>query len=270
MNLYDILLAKKLGGGSTPAPTPVLIDKTITANGVYNAADDDADGYSSVDVQVPAPPSSFDLSGNVTVTGTTATGIGEITLNIPNSVTSIDNNAFSNITYITSVTISNSVTSIGNNAFNNCSEMKSVTLSNNVTQIGNTAFSGCKKLPSITIPNSVTNIGTSAFAYCEALTSVIISNSVTSIKDNTFRNCVVLPSITIPNSVTSIGTNAFLYCVALTSITCEAINPPTIQANTFNSVPADCAIYVPAGSVDAYKAANYWNARAAYIQAIPG
>lgn len=32
---------------------PTLIEKSITANGVYNAADDDADGYSKVTVNVP-------------------------------------------------------------------------------------------------------------------------------------------------------------------------------------------------------------------------
>ncbi len=31
---------------------PVLIEKTVTANGVYSAADDEADGYSSVTVNV--------------------------------------------------------------------------------------------------------------------------------------------------------------------------------------------------------------------------
>ena len=37
------------GGGSS-----VLIDKTITANGVYSATDDDADGYSTVTIDVPS------------------------------------------------------------------------------------------------------------------------------------------------------------------------------------------------------------------------
>lgn len=50
MNFYDVLLAKKISGGNTPAPT--LIEKTITENGVYNASDDEADGYSSVKVEV--------------------------------------------------------------------------------------------------------------------------------------------------------------------------------------------------------------------------
>lgn len=56
VDLYDLAFAKAVsGGGGSPAPTPTLITKTITANGNYNAASDNADGYSSVTVNVPAP-----------------------------------------------------------------------------------------------------------------------------------------------------------------------------------------------------------------------
>lgn len=36
-------------------PDPTLIEKTITANGTYTATTDNADGYSEVTVNVPAP-----------------------------------------------------------------------------------------------------------------------------------------------------------------------------------------------------------------------
>lgn len=39
-------------GGSNGGSTPTLISKNISANGTYNASDDNADGYSSVNVNV--------------------------------------------------------------------------------------------------------------------------------------------------------------------------------------------------------------------------
>ena len=65
-----------------------------------------------------------------------------------------------------SVTIPNSVTSIGNDAFHGCYGLTSVTIPNSVTSIGNDAFYDCSGLTSVTIPNSVTSIGSYAFGYC--------------------------------------------------------------------------------------------------------
>ncbi len=116
--------------------------------------------------------------------GCSSAAIGEII--IPNSVTSIGNNAFYYCSGLTSVTIPNSVTSIGNNAFYYCSGLTSVTIPNSVTSIGNYAFDGCTGLTSVTIGNSVTSIGMEAFAGCTGLTSVTIPNSVTSIGRSAF------------------------------------------------------------------------------------
>lgn len=55
IDLHNALIAGRMIGGSggTPPPEPVLIEKTITENGTYNASADDVDGYSSVVVNVP-------------------------------------------------------------------------------------------------------------------------------------------------------------------------------------------------------------------------
>ena len=68
--------------------------------------------------------------------------------------------------------IPNSVTTIGNYAFDEISSLTSITIPNSVTAIGYSAFFRCSSLTSVTIPNSVTSIGNYAFAYCSSLTSV--------------------------------------------------------------------------------------------------
>ena len=218
---------------------------------------------------------------------------------INNGVKSIGNYAFYSRTGLTSITIPNSVTSIGSQAFSCCEGLASVTIGNSVTSIGSSAFWNSTGLTSInvaednlnyasidgvlyskdkntlitcpqgktgsvTIPNSVTIIGEDAFSRCEGLTSITIPNSVTSIGDYAFYDCTGLTSVTIPSSVTSIGNGVFGNCYRLTSMTVEATTPP-LCGNLGNS---GISLYVPAGSVDAYKAADEWK-KFTNIKAIP-
>ena len=139
---------------------------------------------------------------------------------IPNTVTSIGENAFHDCKILTSITIPSSVTSIGNTsnygAFDGCDSIE--TLTYNTNAIGSN-FSNKKLLKNINIGDAVTSIGGHAFRDCSSLTSIEIPNSVTSIEEEAFNSCNGLTSITIPNSVTSIGNNAFGYCSSLTSVT---------------------------------------------------
>ena len=160
------------------------------------------------------------ISNGITRIGDCAfDGLGITSITIPDSVTSIGNDAFGDCGNLTDITIPDSVTSIGDYTFYGCKSLTSITIPCSVTSIGDYTFYGCKSLTSITIPCSVTSIGNDAFGFCENLTNITIPDSVTSIGDYTFYGCTSLTSITIPNSVTSIGNYTFYGCTSLTSIT---------------------------------------------------
>ena len=139
-------------------------------------------------------------------------------INLPNSVTGIEEGAFKSCTRLTDINIPNSVTSIGGGAFSGCTSLTDINIPNSVTSIERGAFSGCTSLTDINIPNSVTSIGERAFSGCTSLTDINIPDAVKSIEPETFSGCTRLTDINIPNSVTSIGYEAFYNCTRLTDI----------------------------------------------------
>ena len=174
---------------------------------------------------------------------------------IPDGVTEIKAGAFFSGNDITSVTIPNGVTSIGHNSFAYCN-LSSLTIPNSVTYVGCGSFKFNQNMTSVNIPNSVTFIGGWAFGGCCGLTSVTIPNSVTEICESTFDDCSGLISVTIPSSVTSIGSYAFRYCKGLTSIISLNNAPPAYSNDSFDNTKF--VVWVPRGSVNAYKQADGW------------
>ena len=135
-------------------------------------------------------------------------------INIPDSVTSIGDYAFSECHSLKSINIPDSVTRIGYSAFKNCGCLTSISIPPSVTTIEDGTFLGCHSLRNINIPDTVTRIGRSAFEDCASLTSINIPPSLTTIEDGTFLCCHSLISITIPSSVIAIGMNPFCGCHA--------------------------------------------------------
>lgn len=190
---------------------------------------------------------------------------GLTSINIPNGTTTIGSAAFRWCSGLTSVTIPSTVTKINSHALYGCISLTSVTIPDSVTNLGEYAFRYVR-FTNLVIPSSITSIGKGCFSDCLTLQSVTLPSNITSLPNYMFNRCGSLTSVTIPASVTYIGDFAFEDCTGLTSITCLAIDPPRL-GNT--SSIYDCSIYVPAASVDTYKAAEVWSTYANKIYAIP-
>lgn len=105
----------------------------------------------------------------------------------------------------TGITIPNTVTSIGDNAFCNW-QGTSITIPAGVTSIGMGAFLWCWNLESIEIPDKVTSIGGGAFFNCRNLQTIIL-NSNPYIGEEAFVKYNYNPdtqqeTVSYPNSVT--------------------------------------------------------------------
>ena len=180
-------------------------------------------------------------------------------ITIPNSVCDIDKWAFRKCSNLISIDIPNSVKNISEEAFRDCISLTSVIIPNSIKEINNLSFSGCTGLTSVSIPNSVTLIGAQAFENCSSLTSVTIPNSVYLIGSSAFSGCSGLTSVTIPNSMKYLLSNAFWGCSSLRDVWCHAENAPDNSGGFRASDAASATLHVPAGSLQAYSTAAYWN-----------
>ena len=167
------------------------------------------------------------------------------------TVTGISDDAFTDCTKLTSITIPATVTSLKGSSFINCAGLQQIVVDpgnpafdsrNNcnaiiqetdghlkvvvgslktvipegVTRIGNDAFWGRWFLEHINIPNSVKEIGANAFAFC-FLKKMTLPSGIETIEGGAFWS-TDLPSIILPASLKTIGDGAFSNCPYLTSV----------------------------------------------------
>lgn len=160
--------------------------------------------------------------------GYPVTGIGSFafefntaleSISLPNSITHIDEGAFTGCINLKSIKIPDSVNSVGRSAFDGCTSLTSISFSKNMESIDSEVFSCCYSLKSITIPSHIKYIKQNAFYDCKSLENVTLSQGIKSIFSNAFQNCTALKSIVIPDSVEVIDPYAFSECTSLERVT---------------------------------------------------
>lgn len=174
---------------------------------------------------------------------TQASDIESVTL--PDSLTTIEKNAFYNCQKLKSVTIPSNVSSIGLAAFveglseSSLTEIKvdpenpyfsekdGVVFSKDGTKlivfpsgrsgdyqipdgtvsVGDYAFYYCVNVSSITVPGSVRSLGEGAFGNCSSLTKAVLNEGLEEIGEYAFQSSSGIRDIIIPASVKSVGKN---------------------------------------------------------------
>jgi len=140
-------------------------------------------------------------------------------------------------TSLVKVRLPNTITSINIQAFFYCTALTDIVIPNNVTNIGKNAFTGCNGLTSIIIPNSVNYIGQYAFYVCGGLTDITIGNSVSYIDSYAFQSCSKLKTITCLGITPPVfGDESFSYLDALTTVYVPAASLAAYQASKWGAM----------------------------------
>lgn len=142
--------------------------------------------------------------------------VGMVSIDLPNTVTKIGDEAFSYCEKLKSIDLSN-VESIGYCAFYNCTSLESVTTSSALKFFDEGAFYQCSGLLSIDLSN-VENISYFSFGYCTSLESVKTGSALKTIEEYAFVGCSNLRFFDLSN-VGTIGNYAFYDCTSLETVT---------------------------------------------------
>lgn len=134
------------------------------------------------------------------------TGLSEI--KIPDSVHTIEKQAFYNVDNLSSFAFPEGMTTVSAEMFWNCNELQNVSLPDSIISIGHHAFCNCPQLKTIHFPSSLTSIGDSAF-HSSGLTNVRLPEGVTSISGTAFYSCRNLEKAYIPASVSFMESSSF-------------------------------------------------------------
>ncbi len=137
---------------------------------------------------------------------------------VPESVTWIENSAFSQNQHLVNVSLPDDVTVLGSFAFSGCTNLEEVKLPSSLSALYLCIFYNCSHLKSVTIPDGVTHLGVRLFYGCTSLTSVAMPESVTKTDDSIFENCTSLKNVTLSPNLDIINYKMFFNCSSLSEI----------------------------------------------------
>lgn len=175
------------------------------------------------------------------------------TVTLPETLTIIGVNCFSNDKQLKTINFPESITTIAYNGFNNCNNLEIESLSlPNLTSLSDAVFGNCYKL------KRVTNLG--------SITKILVPSN----DKGVFYNCTNLKVVVLPATLETLGSqySPFVRCTSLEDVVCYATIPPAVACSTIFPKNKLKGIYVPDSSIDAYRSATNWSNYYDYIYPI--
>ncbi len=183
--------------------------------------------------------------------------------------------AFTDCTRITSLTVPGTIAQIGLRNFVRMTGLKEIIFQEGVSSISWGAFSDCSALSRVVIPASCTTIDPAAFRGCTGITFEVAADNtafsskdgallsqdgstlllapgnvaaytipvgVTTVAEQAFQNNVALTSVIVPADVTTIEARAFAACTKLAKVDFRGLPPATIGEEAFGTCQAGAYI----------------------------
>lgn len=184
---------------------------------------------------------------------------------IPDYVNKLGEGAFFDCNHLIEVEIPLSVTHIEESCFESCDSLKEVVLHDSVSYMGSYTFMNCISLEKVRIPKKCDKIPDWFVFGCHNLKELIVHEDVVSFGHSMAEHCYSLTEIVMPEKLKFIGDYILWECTNLKKIISFAKNPPPLSMYALQGLyGVDYKVYVPFEAVEDYRNDDYWRYRDIY------
>lgn len=147
--------------------------------------------------------------------------------------------------------------------FVGCGFLEKVILGEGVTTIPIGMFSNCP-ITDINFPSTLKSIGEMALNG-SMMRKVELNEGFESLGAYAFTDNLQLEEVILPATLKTIGSDCFYGGRLLRTIVVKAQVPPVCDSDNMVTVPENVTVYVPKGSIEAYRSARCWEKFTKYV-----